>query len=161
MTASMPRGGTRFGFRTDEGQIDAKTWRHGTLFLAVPLAALVLIWRLWAPLARAEIEGATISPWETFAAYLYLIIFGFAVLLIAISHYNLSIKRWRDRGWRFPGALAGLLPLFALFSGAAHLVQPRVADVMPYWYVIAVDAALAAISAWNLVELGCLGERGR
>lgn len=92
------------------------------------------------------------------AAYLYLLVYGFAVLLIAISHYNLSAKRWRDRRWRFPGALAALLPLFALFSGAAHAVQPRVADVMSYWYVVIVDAALVAIIAWNAVELGFFGE---
>src|SRR5919197_6139936 len=125
MAAPIPELAARFGFRTDQGCIDAKIWRQGTLVLAVPLVILVLIWLFWAPFARPEAESATASVWEMLAAYLYLLCYGFAVLLIAISHYNLSTKRWRDRGWRFPGALAGLLPLLALFSGGAHLVQPR------------------------------------
>jgi hypothetical protein len=52
------------------------------------------------------------------------------------------------------GALAGLLPLAALVSGAVHWLQPRVAEVMPYWYVAGADAILVAITAWNVVELG-------
>jgi uncharacterized membrane protein YhaH (DUF805 family) len=159
MAAQLPELAARFGFRTDQGRIDAKTWRQGTLLLAVPLIILSVIWFLLAPFARADLESSRFLGWETFAAYLYLLFYGFAILLIAISHYNLSAKRWRDRGWRYPGALAGLLPLAALLSGAAHLVQPRVAEVMPYWYVIILDAGLAAVIAWNAAELGCLGRR--
>jgi uncharacterized membrane protein YhaH (DUF805 family) len=157
MAASLPQLAARFGFRTDQGRIDAKTWRQGTLVLAVPLAVLTLIWFLLSPFAHVELGSSSLLGLEIFAAYLYLLLYGFAVLLIAISHYNLSAKRWRDRGWRYPGALAGLLPLAALCSGAAHLVQPRVADVMPYWQVLGADAALLAIVAWNAVELGWLG----
>jgi hypothetical protein len=47
------------------------------------------------------------------------------------------------------GALAGLLPLAALVSGAVHWLQPRVAE-----YVAGADAILVAITAWNVVELG-------
>jgi uncharacterized membrane protein YhaH (DUF805 family) len=157
MAAPLAELAARFGFRTDQGRIDAKTWLQGTLFLALPLAVLTLIWFLWAPFTRPDIEESALSAWETLAAYIYVLFYGFAVLLIAISHYNLSVKRWRGRGWRFPGALAALLPLFALFSGAAHLAQPRLAEVMPYWYVVIIDAALVAIIAWNAVELGWLG----
>jgi uncharacterized membrane protein YhaH (DUF805 family) len=159
MAGSKPEPAGRFGFRTDQGRIDAKTWRQGTLLLAGPLAILTLTWLLWAPFARPDVESAALSTGEILAADIYLLFYGIVVLLIAISHYNLSAKRWRDRGWRFPGALAGLLPMLALFSGAAHLVQPRVAEVMPYWHVVIVDAALGAIIAWNAVELGCRAGR--
>ena len=161
MAASLLELATRFGFRTDQGRIDAKTWRQGTLFLAVPLAIFTAIWFLLSPFAHAELGSSPLLGWETFAAYVYLLFYGFTVLLIAISHYNLSAKRWRERGWRFPGAMAGLLPLLALLSGAAHLVQPRVADVMSYWYVVLIDAGLGAIIFWNAIELGWLDHRAR
>ncbi|MDQ6703664.1 MAG: hypothetical protein M3Z96_11485 [Pseudomonadota bacterium] len=152
MAASVAELAARFGFRTDQGRIDAKTWRQGTAFLSAPLAVLTLIWFLLAPFAHRDLATTPFLAWTTLAAFVYLLFYAFAVLLIAICHYNLSAKRWRDRGW--PGALAGLLPLFALFSGAAHWLQPRVAEVMPYGYVAALDAALVAIIVWNVVELG-------
>lgn len=144
----------RFGFRTDQGRIDARTWRQGTLFLGVPLAVLTLIWWLVAPLTRHDLARMPFLAWGTVAAFVYLLIYAFAVLLIAICHYNLSAKRWRDRGWRFPGALAGLLPLAALISGAVHWLQPQAAEVISSWYVTGADAALTAILIWNGVELG-------
>jgi len=49
--------------------------------------------------------------------------------------------------------------LSALLAGAAHWLQPRVAEVMPFWYVAAVDVLLVAVIVWNVVELGYLGAR--
>jgi uncharacterized membrane protein YhaH (DUF805 family) len=152
MAASIAELAGRFGFRTDQGRIDAKTWRQGSAFLGVPLAVLTLVWFLLAPYAHRDLASTPFLAWGTVAAFVYLLFYAFAILLIAICHYNLSAKRWRDRGW--PGALAGLLPLAALVSGAVHWLQPRVAEVMPYWYVAGADAILVAISAWNVVELG-------
>lgn len=149
----------RFGFRTDKGLIDAMTWRQGTLFLTGLLGVLTAIWLYVEPFTHRDLATTPFFSWKTFGAFVYLLFYAFAVLLIAISHYNLSAKRWRDRGWRFPGALAGLLPLLALLSGVAHWLQPRVPDVMPYGYALIADAALAAVMAWNVVELGFL--RGR
>ena len=149
----------RFGFRTDQGRTCARTWRQGTLFLGAPLAVLTLIWLLLAPFTHRDLATTPFLAWDTAAAFVYLLFYAFAILLIAICHYNLSVKRWRDLGWRFPGALAGLLPFAALISGAAHWLQPRVAEVIPYWYVAGADAALVAIVAWNVVELGFFGAR--
>jgi uncharacterized membrane protein YhaH (DUF805 family) len=157
MASSMAEFAGRFGFRTDQGRIDAKTWRQGTALLGVPLAVLTLIWFLLAPFARHDLASSPFLAWSTIAVFVYLLLYAFAVLLIAICHYNLSAKRWRDRDW--PGALAGMLPLAALLSGAAHWLQPRVAEVLPYWSVAGVDAALVAITAWNVVELGFLQDR--
>jgi uncharacterized membrane protein YhaH (DUF805 family) len=154
MAASLAQFAGRFGFRTDQGRIDAMTWRQGSAFLCVLLAVLTLVWFLLAPFAHRDLASTPFLAWGTVAAFVYLMFYAFAILLIAICHYNLSAKRWRDRGWRGPGALAGLLPLCALLSGAVHWLQPRVADVLPYWYVAGVDAALLAIIVWNVLELG-------
>jgi uncharacterized membrane protein YhaH (DUF805 family) len=152
MAANFVKFAGRYGFRTDQGRIDARTWRQGTAFLAALLAVLTLIWFLLAPLAQHDLSKMPFLAWGTIAAFVYLLFYAFAVLLIAICHYNLSAKRWRDRGW--PSGLAGLLPLAALLSGAAHWLQPRVAEAVSYWYVAGVDACLIAIIAWNVVELG-------
>jgi uncharacterized membrane protein YhaH (DUF805 family) len=157
MAASLSKFAGRFEFRTDQGRIDAKTWRQGTVLLGVLLAVLTMVWLLLSPLTRHDLAHSPFLAFGTITAFVYLLFYAFAVLLIAICHYNLSAKRWRDRGW--PGALAGLLPLAALLSGAAHWLQPRVAEVLPYWSVVGVDAALVAIAAWNVVELGFLQDR--
>lgn len=159
MQASVATFAGRFGFRTDQGRIDAKTWRQGTLFLGGPLAMLTLLWDFVSPYTHHDLATTPFLAWGTIAAFVYLVCYAFAILLAAICYYNLSAKRWRDRGWRFPGALAGLLPLAALASGAAHWLQPRVADVMPYWHVAVLDTLLAAIIIWNMVELGFLAAR--
>lgn len=159
MGAFLAKGRGRFLFRTDQGRIDAPTWRRWTAILFAILAILTVIWLPLEPLTHRDIATTPFFAWGTFAAFVYLVAYAFAVLLIAISHYNLSAKRWRDRGW--PGALAGLLPFFALLSGAAHWLQPRVADMVSYWYVAGIDVLLVAVIVWNMVELGALASRLR
>jgi hypothetical protein len=85
-------------------------------------------------------------------AYLYLMFYSFAVLLIAISHYNLSAKRWRTRGW--PPSFAGLLPLLALLAAAAHWLEPRTPQDIASWQVTGLDLLLVSIIGWNIAELG-------
>ncbi len=157
MAALSVDGGARFLFRTDQGRIDAPTWRRGTALLLAILVALTAIWIPLEPLTHRDLATSPFFAWATIAAFAYLVLYAFAILLIAVCHYNLSAKRWRDRGW--PGALAGLLPLFALFSGAAHWLQPRVSEDIPYWYVAGVDALLVAVILWNIVELGVFDKR--
>ncbi len=150
--------GFAFLFRGDQGLVSRAQWWLGTAGLAAVLAALTGVWMVigraayeaQGPEARADLFDANI-----FAAYAYLIFFGFGVMLISVSHYNLSAKRCRARGR--PPALAGLLPLFALFSGAAHWLYPRVTEDMPYWTVGLTDALLVAVILWNVVDLGLLG----
>ena len=150
--------GFAFLFRGDQGVISRAQWWRGTAGLAGVLAVLSGIWMVigryayeaQGPAARAELFDAGI-----FAAYAYLIFYGFCVMLIAISHYNISAKRWRARGR--PSGLAGLLPLLALFSGAAHWLYPRVSEDMPYWTVGLTDVLLVVVIVWNVVDLGLLG----
>jgi len=150
--------GFAFLFRTDQGVISRAQWWRGTAGLAAALAGFSGIWMVigryayeaQGPEARADLFDASI-----FAAYAYLIFFGFCVMLISICHYNLSAKRLRARGR--PSGLAGLLPLLALFSGAAHWLYPRVSEDMPYWTVGLTDVVLVAVIVWNIVDLGLLG----
>ena len=150
--------GFAFLFRGDQGVISRAQWWRGTAGLSAVLAVLSGIWMVigryayeaQVPAARAELFDPNI-----FAAYAYLIFYGFCEMLISICHYNLSAKRGRARGK--PPALAGLLPLLALFSGAAHWLYPRVSESMPYWTVSITDAALIVVILWNVVELGLLG----
>ena len=150
--------GFAFLFRGDQGVISRAQWWRGTAGLSAVLAVLSGIWMVigrYAYEAQGAAARAELFDPNIFAAYAYLIFYGFCVMLIAISHYNLSAKRWRARG-RASG-LAGLLPLLALLSGAAHWLYPRVSEDMPYWTVGLTDVLLVAVIVWNVVDLGLLG----
>jgi uncharacterized membrane protein YhaH (DUF805 family) len=149
-----PQGFT-FLFRQDQGTIGRATWWRWTLVLALVLGVLSGIWQLLSPYAnRTVAAGDHLFDPMVFFAYAYLLVFAFAVMLIGICHYNLSAKRWRDRG-RI-GGLAGLLPLSILLTAAAHWLQPRVPESMPLWTVTACDVILLACLVWNVIELGTL-----
>ncbi|MGO9675581.1 MAG: hypothetical protein ACLPSF_15675, partial [Methylocella sp.] len=63
----------RFGFRTDEGRIDARTWREGAGLLAAVLAALTAIWLLLEPNAHRQLGPDTpLFDWATFLTFVYL-----------------------------------------------------------------------------------------
>jgi uncharacterized membrane protein YhaH (DUF805 family) len=141
-----------FLYRADAGEIDAKTWIQGTLMLGGLLAVLTAGWIVLSPYAYHDLNVTPFFAVNTFIAYLYLLFYAFAVLLIAISHYNLSAKRWRARGW--PSSLAGLLPLLALFAAAAQWLQPRAPLDIASWQVAGIDILLAGVIVWNIVELG-------
>ena len=146
-----------FLFRTDQGVIGRGMWWRSTIFLMGCLAILTAIWTeigTYAYQAQGPAARADLFDPDIFAAYAYLVFFGFCVILISVCHYNLSAKRCRARGR--PPALAGLLPLLALFSGAAHWLYPRVSESMPYWTVTLTDAALLTVILWNIVDLGLL-----
>jgi uncharacterized membrane protein YhaH (DUF805 family) len=156
MTSFFSKERAFFLFRADQGRIDAKTWRQGTAMLVAILAVLTAIWLVVSPFAQRDLASTAFFAWATLATFVYLLVYAFAILLIAVSHYNLSAKRWRDRGR--PAGLAGLLPFFALLSGAAHWLQPRVPEDVSSLYVVGIDVLLAGIIVWNGVELGlCRG----
>ncbi|PNG25900.1 hypothetical protein [Methylocella silvestris] len=143
----------QFGFRTDAGLIDAWTWRAGFGFLTVILIVLTTIWRLVEPYAYRELTPqSSLIDWRTLATFIYLLFYSLGVIFIGISLYNLSAKRLRTRG--LPTGLAGLVPLGALFSGAAHWLQPRVSEDLSHWYVVGVDALLVGAVVWTVLELG-------
>lgn len=144
-----------FLYRTDQGRIDRATWAKGAAGLAAVLVPLTLVWQLLAPYTAHDLATSPLFVPQTVAAYAYLIFYAIAVLLVAASWVNLSAKRFRDSNRPAPLGLAGLLPLAALLTGAAHWLQPRVAEVMPRWHVTIVDVVLVAVAVWSLLELGC------
>lgn len=143
-----------FLYRTEQGRIDRAGWRRGAAGLVALLIPLTLIWFALSPYTEHDLAKSPFFVWQTVAAYAYLTVYALAVLLISASWVNLSAKRFRALGRPAPLGLAGLLPLAALLAGAAHWLQPRVAEVMPRWHVTIFDLVLAAVAAWSLLELG-------
>lgn len=142
----------RFLFRSEVGVIDAPTWRLHAGWLAALLAAMTVAWVLLRPYAYHDLaKSAFIAP-MTILAFAYLVVFSFAVLLIAISYTMLSMKRFRDRGE--PVGLAGLVPLLALFAGALHFIQPQAPEVISSWYLVALDIVLGAAVVWTIFDCG-------
>ena len=154
-----PRSGFAFLFRTDQGMVSRAVWLRGVAGLAVVLAVLTGIWLViggFAYEAQPAAERTALFDPAIFAAYAYLTFFGLCVMVIAACFYNLSAKRCRARGR--PPALASLAPLFALLSGAAHWLYPRVTESMPYWTVVLTDVCLIAAVIWTVVDLGLVGD---
>lgn len=140
-----------FLFRSEAGRIDAATWWRGTFLLLGIFAVLTIAWHLIEPYADRDLSATPFfSIWILFAN-VYRVLYGFALILILISYYNLSAKRWRDIGR--PAALAGVLPFLACIAGALHWLEPRVAPAMPHAIPIAADLVLIAVFVWNIVEL--------
>jgi uncharacterized membrane protein YhaH (DUF805 family) len=152
-----PRSRIYFLFRTDAGRIDAPTWWRSTLLLVGIFVVLTIGWHLIQPYGDHDLDTTLLFTIGIFAANLYRLLYGFAVIMILICYYNLSAKRWRDIGR--PAALAGLLPLLACIAGALHWIEPRVDPDMPHAIPIAADITLAAVFVWNVIELGGLNLR--
>jgi hypothetical protein len=145
----------RFLYRTEQGRIDRATWLRGAGALAAILAPFLLIWMALLPYTDHDLaRGDPFFVPMTAVAYTYLILLTFVILLVSVSYVNLSAKRFRTLAHQAPLALAGLAPLVALIVSATHWLQPRVAEVMPRFWVWGADAVLVAVVAWTIYELG-------
>ena len=146
-----------FLFRTDKGRVDRGTWLRAT----APLAGLAMLatlgWILLRPYAHHDLATTRFLAPMTIAAYVYLLLYAFAVILLAVCEYNLSAKRFRDRGR--PAALAGVLPASLLLGAALIWFIPRSFGAVPEWVGPAVLVVLVLIALWNLVELGLSPDR--
>ncbi len=152
--AVLATSSVSFLFRTDQGRIDAKTWLLGSLGLGGIFVLLSAFAFILMPYTRHDLATTPFFSWPVAAAYFYVMIYVFALILISICFYNLSAKRWRDRGR--PAALAGLLPFAALLAGAAHWLYPQMGGEVPGWSVAAIDLAFVALLIWTIIELGAL-----
>jgi uncharacterized membrane protein YhaH (DUF805 family) len=146
------REAVHFLFQTYDGSVDRRTWRAGTLVLAAILILLTLVWLIVAPATHRDLSTPQLLNASAVGAFVYLAIFAFAVILIAVSWTNLSAKRFR--AIERPGVFAAALPLAALIDGAAHWFQPHAPDVFPGWGLIILDIATAAVALWSFYELG-------
>lgn len=144
----------RFLYRSDQGRIDSITWLRGVRPLAVVLVPFALIWSLLAPYTDHDISTSPFFVPQTAIAYGFAILYAFIVLLVAVSYVNLSAKRFRDLGRSPALGFASLAPFVALIAGAAHWLQPRVAEAMARGWVWGADAVLLGVVLWTLYELG-------
>lgn len=144
----------RFLYRTEQGRIDRATWARGAAALALVIAPFALVWFFLSPYTAHDLAKDPFFVPMTAVAYAFVIVYAFVILLVAVSYVNLSAKRFRDLGREWPVGLAGLAPLMALIAGAAHWLQPRVAEVMPVYWVWGADAVLVAVIGWTAYELG-------
>lgn len=141
-----------FLFRSDLGRIDRATWWKGVAIIVGPLALMTLGWRALSALPQHGMaQSAVIDP----AALLvdaYHIVYGLAIILAAICFYNLSAKRFRDRGR--PRSLAGVPPFAILLAGAAHWFQPRSQGEEAAFVPFLFDALVVLVALWSVAELG-------
>jgi uncharacterized membrane protein YhaH (DUF805 family) len=144
----------RFLYRSDQGRIDPITWLRGVRPLALALVPFALIWTLLAPYTDHDIATSPFFVPQTALAYAFAILYAFVVLLVAVSYVNLSAKRFRDLGRSPALGFASLAPFVALVAGAAHWLQPRVAEAMARGWVWGADAVLIGVILWTLYELG-------
>ena len=150
-----PKSQSRFNFlfKSDAGTIDRPTWWKGTLALGLPLLVATLIWFVVSPYTHRELTktSALVDP-IAMGAFFYLLAYAVFVLLVAISFYNLSAKRFRALG--LSTGLSGLIPLLALLAGAVHWIVPRSEDGVPMWAAWMMDALLLLATAYCVWELG-------
>lgn len=142
----------RFLFRQDQGRVDAATWRFHAGWLAAVAVTMTVAWLVLRPYARHDLATEAFIQPVTIVAFGYLILYAFALILVAICYTMLSIKRLRDRS--LPVGLAGAIPLLVLLAASLHFMRGQTPDVIALPYVIALDAGLAAAIVWTVWDLG-------
>ncbi|MBX9758666.1 MAG: hypothetical protein K2Y29_07795 [Beijerinckiaceae bacterium] len=157
MASVLSGEGLRFLYRSEEGVIDRKVWWLGATPLAALLFVMTAIWLALEPYARRGLDERAFLDTKTLLAYIYLMVFAFTVIFVAVCFVMLSMKRLRDRGR--PTALAGALPLAALLAGAANWLEPQVDGRLVDALATLSWIALAAALAWTIIEMGVLKGR--
>jgi hypothetical protein len=139
----MDRADFRFLFRESEGTIAAAPWRRWTLALTGLCLLLAGVWVAISPWTHRDLAREGLFELKAFIAFVYLLVFAFALLLAQVSQYNLSAKRFRARGFN-PG-LAAAWPLSAFFTGAVFWAEPRFFGMIPSvapWLMLLATAAI-------------------
>ena len=140
-----------FLYREADGRIGPGLWaRASAAPVGVAAAMTLLAWAV-APGPR-DLGAQPFFSFSIFAVHAYLLVYGFALILLAVAQYFVSAKRFADLG-KSPG-LAGLAPFCLLLAGAAGWFQPRSEGAMPEWAVYPFYALALGVVAWNVVELG-------
>jgi uncharacterized membrane protein YhaH (DUF805 family) len=152
MAALLSAEGFRFLFRTDKGEITRETWWFGTAMTGAVVFVATVIWFVISPFATSDLARRGLFDPATFGVYLYLMFYGFIILLTGVCWYNLSAKRFRAVGRS--SSFAGLPLALALLAGAAHWTAPRVPDMAPFWSPWVLDASLVLVILWTCYELG-------
>jgi uncharacterized membrane protein YhaH (DUF805 family) len=141
----------RFLYREAEGRIGPRLW--ATASVPPVGVALAMTWAAWAMAPGPRDLGA--QPFFSLsivAVHAYLLVYGFALIFLAVAQYFVSAKRFIDLG-KSP-SWAGLAPFALLIAGAAAWYQPRSEGSMPAWAVWPFYAVAAGVIVWNIAELG-------
>jgi uncharacterized membrane protein YhaH (DUF805 family) len=144
--------GFRFLYREDRGRISRAQWWRGMLPLVVLVGLATAGWLAMRPYAVHDLKTQPFIDGATVAAYLYLSAYAFGLILAAVCTYNVSAKRFRDRGR--PGRWAAVLPLVAFLTGALVWFIPQSFGTVPDWAGRVAEVALLAVVAWTVVDLG-------
>ena len=144
--------GFRFLYREDRGRIGRAAWWRAATPLAILVAAATAGWVAIKPYAVHDLGTEPFIDGATIAAYLYLALYAFGLILAAVCWYNVSAKRFRDRGR--PGRLAAALPLAAFLAGALDWFAPRSFETVPTWATTAALVAVAAVAILSVIDLG-------
>ena len=138
-------------YRDADGTLGPAEWvRASALPIGVALAMTALAYAI-SPGPR-DLATQPFFSVSIVAVHAYLMVYGFALIFLAVMQYFVSAKRFRDLG-RAPG-LAGLLPLALLLAGAAAWFQPRSEGAMPEWAVWPFYALALAVVVGNVAVLG-------
>ena len=141
-----------FLFRTDRGRIDRAVWWRGSVPLALLAVAMTGVWLLLRPYASHDLATTAFIRLPTIVAFVYLIVFAFGLILLAVCEYNLSAKRFHDRGR--PRALAAVLPLSIFGASALIWFIPRSFGEVPDWASPASLVVVLLVFGWNVWDLG-------
>ncbi len=148
----------RFLYREAEGRIGRGQWARASLLLLGVAVAMTAIAVVVAPGPR-DLGSQPFFSVEIVAVHAYLIVYGFALLLLAVAQYFVSAKRFNDIGMS-PG-WAGLAPFSLLLAGAAFWFQPRSEGMMPAWAVYPFFGFAAGVIIWNVLQLGVAPPKNR
>ena len=148
----MTDAGFRFLYREDRGRISRAAWWRATLPLAALVALATAGWVAVRPYAVHDLNRQPFIDGATVGAYLYLALYAFGLILAAVCSYNVSAKRFRDRGRA--GRWAAVLPLAAFLTGALVWFIPQSFGDVPDWAGGVAEVALLVVVAWNILDLG-------
>ena len=144
--------GFRFLYREDRGRIARADWWRAATPLVGLVAAATAGWLAIRPYAVHDLGTQPFIDGATIAAFVYLALYAFGLILAAVCWYNVSAKRFRDRGR--PGRWAAVLPLAAFLDGALAWFAPRSFDTVPAWATSAALALVVLIAIWTVIDLG-------
>ena len=145
-------------YRDAEGTLGPAEWARASALPVGIAVAMTALAYLVSPGPRDLATQPFVSA-SIVAVHAYLMIYGFALILLAVMQYFVSAKRFRDLG-RPPG-LAGLAPFALLLAGAAAWFQPRSEGAMPEWAVWPFYLVALGVIVWNVIELGFLERRSK
>ena len=146
------RSGFRFLYREDRGRIARADWWRAATPLVVLVAAATAGWLAIRPYAVHDLGTEPFIDGATIAAFVYLALYAFGLILAAVCWYNVSAKRFRDRGR--PGRLAAVLPLAAFLDGALAWFAPRSFETVPDWATHVALAVVIAVAVLTVIDLG-------